>query len=153
MGEIKDRLQGELTAAMRSKDELRTATIRMAMAAIRTAEVAGTQARELSRDEEIAVLSKEAKKRREAAQAFRDGGREDRAAQEDAEAAILAEYLPAPLTEDELAALVDTAIAETGATSPREMGQVMKVLQPKVAGRAEGGTVAAAVKARLGPTS
>jgi uncharacterized protein len=153
MGEIKVRLQSELTAAMRSKDGLRTATIRMAMAAIRTAEVAGKQARELSGDEEIAVLSKETKKRREAAQAFRDGGREDRAAQEDAEAAILAEYLPAPLTDEELGALVDAAIAETGATSPRDMGQVMKVLQPQVAGRAEGGTVAAAVKARLGPTS
>lgn len=149
MAEIKDRLHGELTAAMRSKDELRTATIRMAMTAIRTAEVAGKQARELSDDEEIAVISKEAKKRREAAQAFRDGGREDRAAQEDAEAAILAEYLPAPLTDDELGALVDAAIAETGATSPRDMGQVMKVLQPQVTGRADGGVVAAAVKKRL----
>lgn len=149
MAEIKDRLHGELTAAMRSKDELRTATIRMAMTAIRTAEVAGKQARELSDDEEIAVISKEAKKRREAAQAFRDGGREDRAAQEDAEAAILAEYLPAPLADDELGALVDAAIAETGATSPRDMGQVMKVLQPQVAGRADGGVVAAAVKKRL----
>lgn len=149
MATIKDRLQADLTAAIRAKDELRTATIRMALTAITTAEVAGKQARELSDDELIGVLSKEAKKRREAAQAFRDGDRPERAEREDAEAAVLADYLPAPLTDDELDALVDAAIAETGASSPRDMGTVMKVLQPQVAGRAEGGAVAARVKSRL----
>lgn len=149
MARIKDRLQTDLTAAMRSRDELRTATIRMALTAITNAEVAGKQARELSDDEVIAVLSKEAKKRREAAEAFRDGGREDRAEREDAEAGVLADYLPEPLSDDELARLVDAAIAETGAESQRDMGKVMKAVQPQVAGRADGSKVAAAVKARL----
>lgn len=149
MANIKDRLQGDLTAAIRSRDELRAATIRMALTAITTAEVAGKQARELSDDELTGVLSKEAKKRREAAQAFRDGGRPDRAEREEAEAGVLADYLPAPLTDDELSAMVEAAIAETGATSPRDIGAVMKILQPQVAGRADGGTVAAAVKSRL----
>jgi uncharacterized protein YqeY len=149
MAKIKDRLRTDLTAAMRSRDELRTATIRMALTAITNAEVAGKQARELSDDEVIAVLSKEAKKRREAAQAFRDGGRADRAEREDAESVVLADYLPQPLSDDELARLVDAAIAETGAESPRDMGKVMKVVQPQVAGRAEGSKVAATVKARL----
>jgi uncharacterized protein len=149
MAAIKDRLQEDLTAAIRAQDELRTATIRMVLTAITTAEVAGKQARELSDDEVIGVLGKEAKKRREAAQAFRDGNRPERAEREDAEATVLADYLPAPLTADELDALVDAAIAETGATSPHDMGQVMKILQPNIAGRAEGGAVAAAVKARL----
>ncbi|HEX6233445.1 MAG TPA: GatB/YqeY domain-containing protein [Jiangellaceae bacterium] len=149
MSTIKERLQTDLTAAMRSKDELRTATIRMALTAITNAEVAGKQARKLTDDEVTAVLTKEAKKRREAAQAFRDGGREDRAQREDAEAAVLADYLPEPLSDDELARLVDAAIAETGAESPRDMGKVMKLVQPQVAGRADGSKVAAAVKARL----
>lgn len=149
MSTIKERLQTDLTAAMRSRDELRTATIRMALTAITNAEVAGKQARKLSDDEVTAVLTKEAKKRREAAQAFRDGGREDRAQREDAEAVVLADYLPEPLSDDELARLVDAAIAETGAESPRDMGKVMKLVQPQVAGRADGSKVAAAVKARL----
>ena len=149
MSTIKERLQTDLTAAMRSKDELRTATIRMALTAITNAEVAGKQARKLTDDEVTAVLTKEAKKRREAAQAFRDGGREDRAQREDAEAAVLADYLPEPLSDDELARLVDAAIDETGAESPRDMGRVMKLVQPQVAGRADGSKVAAAVKARL----
>ena len=149
MARIKDRLRTDLTAAMRSKDELRTATIRMALTAITNAEVAGKQARQLSDDEVIAVLSKETKKRREAALAFRDGGRSDRAEREDAEAVVLADYLPEPLSDDELARLVDAAIAETGAESPRDMGKVMKIVQPQVAGRADGSKVAAAVKARL----
>lgn len=151
MGEIKGRLRDDLTVAMRSKDELRTSTIRMALTAITNAEVAGKTARELSGDEEIGVLTKESKKRREAAEAFRDGGREAQAEREEAEARVIAEYLPAPLTDDELAALVDAAIAETGASTPREMGAVMKVLQPRIAGRADGSVVAAAVKGRLLP--
>jgi hypothetical protein len=149
MATLKDRLKTDLTSAMRSKDELRMATIRMALTSITNAEVAGTRARELSDDEVITILTKEAKKRREAAQAFRDGGRSDRAEREDAEAAVLADYLPEPLSDDELARLVDAAIAESGAESPRDMGKVMKLVQPQVAGRADGSRVAAAVKARL----
>jgi hypothetical protein len=149
MATLKDRLKTDLTSAMRSKDELRMATIRMALTSITNAEVAGTRARELSDDEVITILTKEAKKRREAAQAFRDGGRSDRAEREDAEAAVLADYLPEPLSDDELARLVDAAIAESGAESPRDMGKVMRLVQPQVAGRADGSRVAAAVKARL----
>jgi hypothetical protein len=149
MATLKDRLKTDLTSAMRSKDELRMATIRMALTSITNAEVAGTRARELSDDEVTTILTKEAKKRREAAQAFRDGGRSDRAEREDAEAAVLADYLPEPLSDDELARLVDAAIAESGAESPRDMGKVMKLVQPQVAGRADGSRVAAAVKARL----
>ena len=149
MATLKDRLKTDLTSAMRSKDELRMATIRMALTSITNAEVAGTQARELSEDEVITILTKEAKKRREAAQAFRDGGRSDRAEREDAEAAVIADYLPEPLSDDELARLVDAAIAESGAESPRDMGKVMRLVQPQVAGRADGSRVAAAVRARL----
>lgn len=149
MAELKDRLQNDLTTAIRERDELRTATIRMALTAITTAEVAGKQARELDDQQVIAVLGKEAKQRREAATAFREGGRAERAEREEAEAAVIAEYLPQPLSDDEIGALADEAIAATGASSPRDMGKVMKVLQPQVTGRAEGGRVAAIVKARL----
>jgi uncharacterized protein len=149
MPQLKERLHSDLTAAIRARDAVRTATLRMVLTAVTTAEVAGTKAKELSDDEVTAVLTKEAKKRREAAQAFREGGREDRAANEDAEAAIIAAYLPEPLSEDELSALIDAAIAETDAESPRDMGKVMKVLQPQTAGRADGKAVAAAVKSRL----
>ena len=149
MAELKDRLRSDLTVSMRGRDELRTATIRMVLAAVTNAEVAGAQAREISDDEVVGVLAKEAKKRRDAADAFRQGGRPDLAEREDAEAAVIARYLPAPLTDDELDALVDAAVAETGATSLREMGAVMKRLATDVAGRADGARVAAAVKARL----
>jgi uncharacterized protein YqeY len=149
MPELKDRLRTDLTASMRSRDDVRTATIRMVLTAVTNAEVAGAEARELSDDEIVAVLTKEAKKRREAADAYRGASRADRAEREEAEAAVIAEYLPTPLTEDELGGLVDAAVAETGATSLREMGAVMKRLAPDVAGRAEGARVAAAVKARL----
>ncbi|HEX6194561.1 MAG TPA: GatB/YqeY domain-containing protein [Jiangellaceae bacterium] len=149
MDTLKERLQSDLTTAMRERDLTRTATLRMALTAISTAEVAGKQARQLSDDEIVAVLTKEAKKRREAADAYRDGGRAESAAAEEAEAEIIAEYLPEPLTEEELSSLVDEAIAEAGAESPRDMGKVMKLLTPRVAGRADGKTVAAAVKNRL----
>lgn len=149
MAELKDRLRSDLTVSMRGRDELRTATIRMVLTAVTNAEVAGAQAREISDDEVVGVLAKEAKKRRDAADAFRQGGRQDLAEREDAEAAVIAGYLPAPLTDDELDALVDAAVAETGATSLREMGAVMKRLATDVAGRADGARVAAAVKARL----
>jgi uncharacterized protein len=149
MAELKDRLRSDLTVSMRGRDELRTATIRMVLTAVTNAEVAGAQAREISDDEVVGVLAKEAKKRHDAADAFRQGGRPDLAEREDAEAAVIAGYLPAPLTDDELDALVDAAVAETGATSLREMGAVMKRLATDVAGRADGARVAAAVKARL----
>lgn len=149
MAELKERLRADLTDSMRARDQLRTATIRSILTAVTTSEVAGAQARELSDDDVLAVLAKEAKKRREAADAFRVGGRPESAEREDAEAAVIAEYLPAPLTDEELAALVDAAVAETGADSPRDMGKVMKALQRQVTGRAEGSKVAATVKARL----
>ncbi|MBB5137614.1 hypothetical protein HNP84_007366 [Thermocatellispora tengchongensis] len=150
MSALKDKLKADLSASMKSRDEVRTRTIRMALAAISTEEVSGKAARELSDDEVIKVLTKEAKKRREAAEAFAGAGRAEQAQAELDEQAVLEEYLPAQLSDEELAALVDEAIAESGAEGPRAMGQVMKVLNPKVAGRAEGGRVAQAVRARLG---
>ncbi|WP_142261166.1 GatB/YqeY domain-containing protein [Thermopolyspora flexuosa] len=149
MSSLKDKLKADLSAAMKNRDEVRTRTIRLALAAISTEEVAGKAARELSDEEIVKVLTKEAKKRREAAEAFANAGRQDRAEAELAEKAVLEEYLPAQLTDEELNRLVEEAIAETGAEGPRAMGQVMKVLNPKVAGRAEGSRVAAAVRARL----
>lgn len=149
MGTLKERLQSDLTTAMRERDETRTSTLRMALTAISTAEVAGKEARQLSDDDILAVLTKEAKKRREAAEAYREGGRADSAAAEEAEAAIIAEYLPEPLSDDDLRKLVDEAIAEAGAESPRDMGKVMKLLTPRVGGRADGRTVAATVTDRL----
>ena len=118
MAELKERLRTDLTASMRARDELRTATIRMVLAAVANAEVAGAHARELSDDEVVSVIAKEAKKRREAADAFRKGGRPDSADREDAEAGVIADYLPTPLTETELTALVDAAVAETGRARP-----------------------------------
>jgi uncharacterized protein len=149
MAELKERLRTDLTAAMRGRDELRTATIRMVLTAVTNAEVAGAQARELSDDEVLAVLTKEAKKRREAADAYRGAGRADRAEREKAEAQVIAEYLPTPLTQDQLDALVDAAVSDVGGTSMRDMGAVMKQLAPRVTGRADGRVVADAVKTRL----
>ena len=149
MGELKDRLKHDLTTSMKARDELRTATLRMVLTAIGTEEVAGKAARTLSSDEELKVVTREAKKRREAAEAFRSGGADDRAARELAEEEVLAAYLPAQLSDEELAALVASAIASTGASGPTGMGQVMKAVGPQVAGRAEGGRVAAAVRAAL----
>lgn len=151
MAPLKDRLKSDLTAAMRARDDVRKGTLRMTLSAIGTAEVAGTSAKQLSDDEIITVLTREVKRRREAAEAFRSGGRADSAEREEAEAAIISEYLPAQLSSDELTQLVDQAVAEAGAESPRDMGKVMKILQPKVAGRAEGRVVADAVKTRLAP--
>lgn len=145
----KQQLRDDLTASMKARDELRSSTLRMVLTAITNEEVAGKEARELSDEDVTKVLAKEAKKRREAAEAYDDAGRQDLADRERAELEVLNEYLPAALSDDELAALVDEAIAESGATSPREMGAVMKLLQPKVNGRADGGKVAAAVKSRL----
>jgi uncharacterized protein len=147
---LKERLQSDLTAAMKARDQLRAATLRMALTAVTTEEVAGKKARVLSDDEVLTVLTREAKKRREAAEAFDGAGRVELATRERAEGEVLAEYLPAQLSDDELADLVRTAIAETGADGPRAMGQVMKAVQPQVTGRAEGGRVAAEVRRQLG---
>ena len=149
MSELKEKLRSDLTEAIRSRDETRKATLRMVLAAMTTAEVSGSAAAELSDDDVIAILTKEYKRRAEAAEAFRSGGREESAANEEAEAAIIAEYLPQPLTDDELANLVEAAIAESGATSPRDMGAVMTILRPQTTGRADGKKVADAVKAKL----
>lgn len=139
---------------MKSKDSTRVAALRMALTAVGNEEVAGSSARELTDDDVQKVLGKEVKKRKEAAQAFADAGRAEQAEAERAEAAVLGEYLPAQLSDDELATLVDEAVAEVTsqlgeAPGPKQMGQVMKTANARVAGRAEGGRVAAAVKTRL----
>ncbi|MDX6217105.1 MAG: uncharacterized protein QOG99_2689 [Frankiales bacterium] len=149
MGALKDQLQSDLTAAMKAQDELVRATLRMVLTAIGNEEVAGASARALTGDEELKVVAREAKKRREAAEAFTSGGAAERAARELAEERVIAAYLPAQLSDDELSALVAEAITESGAGGAQAMGQVMKVVNPKVAGRAEGGRVAAAVRAAL----
>ena len=149
MGELKDRLHDDLTTSMKARDELRTATLRMVLTAIGMEEVAGKAARTLTADEELKVLGREAKKRREAAEAFRAGGALDRAQREVDEEAVLTTYLPAQLSDEELMSLVAQAVAETGASGPQAMGAVMKAVGPKVAGKAEGGRVAAAVRAAL----
>jgi hypothetical protein len=146
---LKQRLQHDLTAAMKGRDELRSATLRMLLTAVKTEEVAGKTARELDDTEVVIVLTREAKKRREAAEAFDTGGRPDRAERERAEEEVIADYLPAQLGDDELAKLVAAAIAETGAEGPAAMGQVMKAVTPRTAGRAEGGRVAAEVRRQL----
>ena len=146
---LKEKLQNDLTAAMRARDEVRSSTIRMILTAIKNEEVSGKEARELSDAEVITVLSREAKKRREAAEAFEQAGATDRAANEKAEGVIIAEYLPAQLSESEIKEMIATAISETGATGPQQMGLVMKSIQPKIAGRADGGLVSSLVKAAL----
>jgi uncharacterized protein YqeY len=146
---LKARLESDLRDAMKARDELVTSTLRMAIAAVRNAEVAGKQARELSDDEVLAVLTKEAKKRREAATAFGDAGREAQAAKERAEEEVLTAYLPSQLSDDELADLVRGALAEGGFTGMSSMGPAMKAAQGAVAGRAEGGRVAAEVRRQL----
>lgn len=146
---LKEILQGDLTEAIRSRNELESGTIRMVLTAITNEEVAGKVARTLSEDEIITVLSREAKKRREAAEAFADGGRPDRAEREKLEGEFIITYLPAQLSEDEIKELIAEAIIESGAGGPAGMGQVMKIVSPKIAGKADGGTVSALVKAAL----
>jgi uncharacterized protein YqeY len=149
MAELKDRLKADLTTSMKARNELTTATLRMVLTAIGNEEVAGKAARQLSDEEVLKVIAREAKKRREAADAFTSGGRPDRAERELAEGAVLDGYLPTQLSDDELGALVREAVTEAAASGPQAMGAVMKLVGPKVAGRAEGGRVAAAVKAAL----
>ena len=146
---LKATVQADLTTAIRERDQVRAATLRMALTAITTEEVSGTASRELSDDEVLKVLAKEAKKRKEASAAYTGAGRAELAATEDAELAVLEAYLPAQLSDDELAAIVARAVEQTGASGMAQMGQVMKVAQPEVAGRADGGRVAAAVRAAL----
>jgi uncharacterized protein len=150
MAELKNRLRADLATSMKARDALRTRTIRMALTSVTNEEVAGKTARELSDDEVVTVLTKEAKKRRDAAEAFDAAGRADRAAAERAEGEVLAAYLPAQLSDEELGDVVAAAIAQTGATGMSAMGQVMKEVRPQVAGRADGARVAAEVRRRLG---
>ena len=146
---LKEKLQSDLTASMRARDELRSGTIRMVLTAIKNEEVSGKEARDLSDGEVITVLSREAKKRREAAEAYEQAGAKDRADNEKAEGVIIAEYLPAQLSEAEVKDLIAAAIAETGASGAQQMGLVMKSIQPKIAGRADGGLVSSLVKTAL----
>lgn len=147
---LKARLEADLHAAMKARDELVTSTLRMAITAVRNAEVAGTQARELSDDEVLAVLTKEAKKRREAAVAFGDAGRVELAAKERAEEEVLVAYLPVQLSDDDIALIVRQELAAGGFSGRSSMGPAMKAAQKAVAGRAEGGRVAAEVRRQLG---
>ena len=133
---LRERLHADTTAAMRSRDVLRRDTLRMAQNAIYNLEKAKRTT--LSEDEVMGVVVREVKTRRESVEAFRNGGREDLAAKEEAEIAILQDYLPQALTEDELSALVDEGIAATGAASARDLGRVMGWLSPKIRGRADG---------------
>lgn len=149
VNELKERLRTDLSAAMRARDQVRLRTLRMALTSITNEEVSGTTARELSDEEIVRVLTREAKKRREAADAFESAGRADQAAAERAEGEVLAGYLPAQLTDDELASIVSAAVSETGAAGMPAMGKVMKTVTPRVAGRADGARVAAEVRRQL----
>jgi uncharacterized protein len=147
---LKDRLRTDLTTAMKGRDELSTATLRMVLSAVSAEEVAGKEARELSDDDVMAVLRREAKKRREAAEAFAGAGRAEQAERERAEEGVIATYLPAQLADADLAAIVADVITRTGASGMQDMGKVMGAANGVVAGRADGGRVAAEVRRQLG---
>lgn len=154
MADMKDRLRADLTEAMKSQDKLRTATLRMLLAAIQTEEVSGKQARELSDEDVIKVLARESKKRGEAAEIYTQNGRGELAAEEHAEGRIIDEYLPTPMTDAEVADVVDTAIAQVAEEigerpSARQMGLVMKAATAIAGGKADGSRLSAAVKSRL----
>jgi uncharacterized protein YqeY len=148
--ELKDRLRTDLTTAMKARDELRTATLRMVLSAVSAEEVSGKESRELSDDEVQAVLRREAKKRREAAEAFAGAGRAEQAEREQAEEGVVAGYLPAQLEDADLVAIIADVVTRTGASGMKDMGKVMGAVQSAVAGRAEGGRVAAEVRRQLG---
>ena len=150
MPELKDRLRTDLTTAMKGRDELTTATLRMVLSAVTAEEVSGKEARELTDEEVQAVLRREAKKRREAAEAFAGAGRVQQAERERAEEGVVAAYLPAQLADADLAALVADVVTSTGASGMKDMGKVMGAVNGRVAGRAEGGRVAAEVRRQLG---
>lgn len=146
---LKETLKSDLTEAIRSSDKVVSGTIRMVLTAITNEEVSGKEARVLSDEEIITVLSREAKKRREAAEEFAKAGRTDRAAEEKAEGEVIAKYLPAQLSEDDIKKLIADAVISTGAAGPGDMGKVMGVIKPKIAGKADGGLVSSLVKAAL----
>lgn len=152
MSELKDRLRSDLTAAIKARDTVRSSTLRMVLTAVTNAEVAGKESRELGEDDVVTVLSSEAKKRREAAEAFDEAGRTESAEKERAEAAVIADYLPEQLSEDEIRELVSSAVAQLGVAGEgmKAMGRVMGTVQPRVKGRADGGAVAAEVRRQLG---
>ena len=152
MSDLKDRRRADLTTAMKARDEVRSSTLRMVLTAVTNAEVAGKEHRELSDDDIIGVLSTEAKKRREAAAAFGEAGRAEMAEKETAEAAVIADYLPAQLSEQEIADLVTSAIVQAGVAGEgmKAMGKVMGMITPQVKGRADGAAVAAEVRRQLG---
>lgn len=147
-GMLRERVGADMRAAMKAREQARVDALRMVMAAIRNTEV--KRGHDLSDDEVLEVVAREAKRRRESIDAFGKGGRQDLVDKESAELVVLESYLPAALSDDELATLVDEAIAETGAGSPKEMGAVMNALMPKVRGRADGARVSALAKSRLG---
>ncbi|TQM64592.1 GatB/YqeY domain-containing protein [Humibacillus xanthopallidus] len=146
MSTLKEQLQSDLTAAMRARDQVGASTLRMALTAVTTEEVSGTEHRKLTDDDVLKVLTKEAKKRREAATAYTGAGRAELAAQEEAELAVLEGYLPKQLTDEELDGIVREAVASSGASGMPQMGLAMKAANAAVAGRAEGGRVAAVVR-------
>jgi len=150
---LKTTLQADLTQAIRERDQIGAGTLRMALTAVTNEEVAGKVARALTDDDVVTVLSREAKRRREAATAYEGAGRPELAERELAELQVLQRYLPTPLSDEELDELVARAVAESGATGMPQLGLVMKAVQPLVAGRADGGRVAASVRRRLSPPS
>ena len=152
MSDLKDRLRTDLTAAIKGRDTVRSSTLRLVLTAITNAEVAGKESRELTDDDVLTVLSSEAKKRREAADAFEEAGRADSAAKERAEAEVISDYLPAQLSDGEIADLVTSVVAQLDVSGEgmKAMGRVMGALQPQVKGRADGGAVAAEVRRQLG---
>lgn len=149
MTQLKEQLRADLNTAMRERDQVRLRALRMALTSITNEEVSGQSARDLSDDEIVKVLTRETKKRREAAEAFESAGRAEQAAAERAEGDVLAAYLPAQLTDDELTGIVAAVITETGASGMPAMGQVMKAVTPRIAGRADGARVAAEVRRQL----
>ena len=148
MSALKDQIRADLKEAMKAKEKERTGTIRMLLAAIQTAETEGTK-HEVDDQEIQKIIAREIKKRRESAEIYQTNGRDDLAETELAEANILEAYQPKQLTDDELAVLIDDTVAETGATSMAQMGQVMKAATAKAAGRADGKRISETVKARL----
>ena len=146
---IKEQLRLDLTEAIRSRDELTSGTIRMVLSALTNEEVSGKEARVLTDDEVITVLSREAKKRREASEAFETAGRADKAALEKAEGEVIAKYLPAQLSIDDIKKLIADAVASTGAAGPADMGKVMGAVKPLIAGKADGSVVSTLVKEAL----
>jgi hypothetical protein len=145
---LRETIATDMRDAMKAREQARVGTLRMLMAAVKNAEV--EKLHELSDDEVLEVIAREAKRRRESIEAFEKGGRADLVEKETAELGVLEAYMPAKLSDDELGSMVDEAIAETGATSPKQMGEVMKALMPKIRGRADGAQVSALVKSKLG---